>query len=453
MAFEMFRKRMEAEGLPELVIETFRHQYEQLVAGESGLMPESALESVDDLPDLDTLPAELSRRGQESLSRCVMIKLNGGLGTSMGLDRPKSLLEIKDGMTFLDVIARHAVSADVRLVLMNSFSTQSDSIDALRHYPELAGRQLDFLQHKVPKVRADDLEPLDWPMNRALEWNPPGHGDLYTALQTSGMLDALLAEGRDLAFVSNADNLGASIDARLVGYMVSSETEFLMEVADRTEADRKGGHLARSTDGGLVLREAAQCAEGDRESFQDIERHRYFNTNNIWLDLKALKRSLSERGRLLVLPLIRNAKLADPRVPDSPRVFQLETAMGSAIGVLPGAGAIRVARERFAPVKTTDDLLAVRADANILTSDFRVAPHPDRKGRPTVVALDRKYYGHVDQLEARFPAGPPSLVDCDRFVVEGDAMFGADIRCVGDVLVRNESDVQLQVKNGSVLGE
>ncbi len=443
---------MESAGLPELAIETFDRLYAQLLAGETGLIPEAELEPADAVPDVDELPPSLADAGRKALGRCVMIKLNGGLGTSMGLARAKSLLTVKRDLTFLDVVARHALSEGVRLVLMNSFSTEDDSRAALRQYPQLGDRRLDFLQHRVPKIATTGLGPIEWPTNPALEWNPPGHGDLFTALQTSGMLETLLSEGRDLAFVSNADNLGASIDPRLLGHVATGRMPFLMEVADRTEADRKGGHLARSKGGELLLREAAQCSEADALAFQDVERYRYFNTNNIWLDLVALRRILAERQGVLELPLIRNEKPVDPRSPESPSVFQLETAMGSAIGVLPGAAAVRVARDRFAPVKTTDDLLAVRADANVLTEDFRITPDRKRDGRPVVVKLDPRYFGRVDQLESRFPCGPPSLVECDSFVVEGDVSFGHGVRGIGAVLVRNTGAAQFKVEDGAVLG-
>ena len=143
------------------------------------------------------------------------------------------------------------------------------------------------MQNKVPKLRADDLGPVDWPADPGLEWAPPGHGDLYTALVTSGLLEALLAR-LPVGLVSNADNLGAVLEPRILAWIARDEVPFVMEVADRTEADRKGGHLARRRDGGLVLREIAQTPEDDVDAFQDIGRHRFFNTNTLWVDPQAL---------------------------------------------------------------------------------------------------------------------------------------------------------------------
>ena len=438
--FFPFQTRMQAEALPELFIETFRHYYAQLLAGETGAIPEKEIEPVQDLPDAEQLPEDLARAGEKHLARTVFIKLNGGLGTSMGLEKAKSLLPVKNGLTFLDIIARHALHHGIPLVLMNSFNTRADSLALLRNYPDLIGDiPLDFVQNKAPKVRQDTLEPVSWPANPALEWAPPGHGDIYTALVTSGMLEILLAHGYEYAFVSNSDNLGAALDTAILGYFAENRLPFMMEVADRTEADRKGGHLARrQSDNQLILRESAQCPDEDKAAFQDISRHRYFNTNNLWFHLPTLKRVMAQRNGILGLPMIRNSKTVDPRDPDSTPVYQVETAMGSAIAVFEGARALRVPRSRFSPVKTTNELLAVRSDAFILTDDYRVMLHPQRAGRTVVVDLDPKFYKLIDQFDARFPYGPPSLLHCDRLVVRGDVVFGKGIAMEGEVEIINE---------------
>ncbi len=452
--FAPFAEKMQAEHLPGIVIRTFQHYYEQLAAGETGLIPEAAIQPVASLPDLERLPGNLAEAGRAALPHTVMVKLNGGLGTGMGLERAKTLLLVKDGLTFLDIIARQALHAGVPLVLMNSFVTRDDSLAALARYPELSGPvPLDFVQHKVPKVLAADLTPALWPQEPDLEWCPPGHGDIYTALLTSGLLNTLLANGYVYAFVANADNLGAQLDPRILGYFASQELPFLMEVADRTAVDRKGGHLAqRSADGRLVLRESAQCPADDMAAFQDITRHRYFNTNNLWLNLPALKRLLDERNGVPGLPLICNSKTLDPRDPASPAVYQLETAMGAAIGLFERAGALRVPRTRFAPVKTCDDLLAVRSDAYVLTPDWQVVASPARTlSSPPVVSLEPRHYKLIDNLEARFPFGPPSLVDCERLTVRGDLRFGRDVVCRGAAEVINETGEQATIPDGQVV--
>jgi UTP--glucose-1-phosphate uridylyltransferase len=450
--FAPFETLMRREGLPEIAIRTFAHYYAQLADGHTGLLPESDLRPAVDVPDADTLETALAATGREALAQTVMLKLNGGLGTGMGLARAKSLLTIKDGLTFLDIIARQAQVADVPLLLMNSFSTREDSLACLaaQMLPD-RGLPPDFLQHKVPKVRADDLRPAEWPADPDLAWCPPGHGDLYTALQTSGLLERLLAGGFRWAFVSNADNLGATIDPVILGHVVRSAAPLVMEVADRTEADRKGGHLARRRDGQLLLREVAQCPPQDEAAFQDIARHRYFNTNTLWLDLCALDDLLRREGGIMRLPMIRNRKTLDPRDPASPAVYQLETAMGAAIETFPGAAALRVPRTRFAPIKHTSDLLSVRSDNFLLGTDQRVVPNPRRTLPTPVIDLDPAFYRFVDDLERRFPAGPPSLVDCRRLVVCGDVRFGAGVVIRGDVRVEAPAGTVREVPAGAIL--
>ena len=447
--FEAFARRMRAEGLPEVFINVFADYYQQLVEGRTGLIPESEIRPIESLPDAETLPARLSEVGQAALSKTAVIKLNGGLGTGMGLEQAKSLLVVKEDLTFLDIIARQAISAGIPLVLMNSFATDSDSRALLdERYPELREHKvpLSFLQHKELKVTQSDLSPAVWPQNPELEWCPPGHGDIYVALVTSGTLDALLDAGYEYAFVANVDNLGAVIDTAILGYFAENKFSFMMEVADRTEMDRKGGHVAGSaSDGHFLLRESAQCPEGDMAAFQDISRHKYFNTNNLWLNLPALKRLLEERNYRLGLPMIRNAKTVDPRDNNSTAVYQLETAMGSAIAVFPGAQALRVPRRRFAPVKTTNDLLAVRSDAYTMTDDFRVVQNPARLTDQVVVTLDPVYFKFITDLNARFPHGAPSLVGCDRLSVQGDFKFGRDVVCTGTVWLVNASDDQVEI--------
>ena len=447
--FRPFETRMQAEGLPDIAIRTFRHYYRQLIAGESGLIPESRLRPVPELPNAETLGLDLEARGREVLNRTIVIKLNGGLGTGMGLEQAKSLLSIKNDLTFLDVIAGQSARSGVPLVLMNSFATQADSLAALAAHDALPGSPVgpDFLQHKVPKIDRKTLGPASWPPAPHLSWCPPGHGDLFTALVSSGVLERLRAAGRRYAFVSNADNLGAVLDPIILGYFAANAFPFLMEVADRTEADKKGGHLAIRPDGQLTLRELAQCPLEDHAAFQAIDRYRYFNTNNLWIDLDALSDVLAAQDGILRLPLIRNLKTVDPRDPTSPEVYQLETAMGSAIAVFSGAEALRVPRARFAPVKTTADLLAVRSDAYELTDDGRIVPAPLARQVP-VVSLDSKHYKLVDGLDSRFPGGPPSMFDCHRLEIVGDIRFDPGVTLQGTIRLENKTDQQIQLPAG-----
>ena len=450
---------MRAAGVPEVAAATFAHYYRQLEAGETGMIAESEIAPVDELPAAGGLPEPAEGDGSV-LDRAVVVKLNGGLGTSMGMTRAKSLLPVKEGLSFLDVLARQVLAlrrrhgARLPLVLMNSFYTRDDSLAALReHEGAEADVPLDFVQNKEPKLRVEDLCPVEWPPDPGLEWCPPGHGDLYTALVTSGMLEGLLDRGYEYAFVSNSDNLGAVLDPRILAWLAAEEIPFLMEVTDRSEADRKGGHLARRrVDGQLVLREIAQAPEQDLAFFQDVTRHRFFNTNTLWVSLPGLAEVLAARDNVLGLPMIVNRKTVDPGDPSTPSVYQLETAMGAAVSVFEGAQALRVQRDRFVPVKTTNDLLVLRSDCYEVTDDARVVLSPRRQGRAPYVDLDPAHFKLLADFEARFPAGPPSLLECDRFAVEGDVVFGARVVARGDVLVRAPEGEPLRIEDGAVLG-
>jgi UTP--glucose-1-phosphate uridylyltransferase len=450
--FAPFAERMRAEGLPEVAVKTFAHYYGELVAGATGMIPEAAIEPIATLPDATTLGADLAARGRRELGKTVLMKLNGGLATSMGLTGPKALLAVKDDLTFLDVVLRQAESYGIPLVLMDSFTTHAATLAAVAAHPKSrADLVVAFEQHKVPKITKADFTLGEWPDDPRLEWCPPGHGNLYAALATSGALDRLLAQGYEHAFVSNVDNLGAVIDPAILGYFAEQRHAFMMEVTDRTEADKKGGHLARRRDGALVLRELAQCPAEELGGFQDVARHRYFNTNNIWLSLPRLKAFLDEGEGVLRLPMIRNTKTIDPRDPASPVVYQLETAMGAAIELFADAAALRVPRLRFAAVKKTGDLLGIRSDAYVLTDDFRIVPNPARTRGALVVNLDDRFYAFIDQMEERFPGGPPSLVDCDRLDVAGDVRFGRSVVVRGTVRVTNEAASPRRIPDGTVL--
>ena len=107
--------------------------------------------------------------------------------------------------------------------------------------------------------------------------------------------------------------------------------------------------------------------------------------------------------------------------------------MGAAIGSIDGARAVQVPRHRFAPVKTTDDLLVVRSDCYELSPEGLMQARFD--GPPPFVALDKDHYKLLPGFEARFPAGVPSLRRCDSLTVAGDVTFGADVVVEGTVVV------------------
>ena len=441
------RDKMAADGVDPVAIEVFTHYYRLVERGESGMVPEDTIDPLDmeALADVD-VPEQV---GSRALGETVVIKLNGGLGTSMGMDRAKSLLAVRSGddpdagTTFLDVIARQVLSlrrrhgARLPLLFMNSFRTREDTLAALAPYGDLVTAELplDFLQSKEPKLRADDLTPVEWPADPTLEWCPPGHGDLYTALRGQGLLDAMLEAGYRRVFVSNSDNLGAVPDPRVAGWFASSGAPFAIEAVRRTPSDRKGGHFAvRKSDGRIVLRETAQTLPEDKQALADLGRHRFASTNNLWFDLEAMRDELDRRDGVLGLALIKNTKTVDPADPSSPEVVQIESAMGAAIEVFDGARTIEVGRDRFVPVKTTNDLTVLRSDCYRLDDDAVLHQVPESL---PFVDLSGEYK-LVTGFEQRFPDGVPSLKDATSLRVEGDWTFGAGVVVVGDVRVGPE---------------
>ena len=451
------QRKMREAGASQAAIDVFSHYYGQLEAGATGLIREDTIEPLLEPPFLADLTID-DDAARDALGKTVIIKLNGGLGTSMGMDRAKSLLPVRAGASFLDLIvgqverARAEYGARLPLILMDSFRTQDDSLESLAHHRGIAvdGLPLDFLQNAEPKIRVDTLTPVDWPTDPSLEWCPPGHGDIYTAILASGVLERLLDEGFRYANTSNSDNLGAVPSPTIAGWFAASGAPYAAELCRRTAADRKGGHLAiRKSDGRLILRDTAQTAPEEMHFFTDEHIHPYFHTNNLWFDLEKLHAALTERGAVLGLPLIRNVKTVDPTDPSSPEVFQIETAMGAAVEVFEGAQAIVVGRDRFLPVKTTNDLLVLRSDAYDLAEDGALRLAVDAA---PLVDLDPAFYKTMAAFDARFPHGAPSLREATSLTVRGDWTFGEGVTIRGSVTLADAGTPQT-VPDGAVLGE
>ena len=457
--FTLFREKMQTAKVSEAAIRAFERNYLALIRDESGMIDEQDISPCESLPNLDEVAQDGGVFDPVLLAQTVVIKLNGGLGTSMGLQKAKSLLPVKDDTTFLDIIAqqilhlREQTGAKVRFLLMDSFSTSEDTLEHMKDYEDqdLAGAEnIELMQNQVPKINAANMEPVEWEKKPSYEWCPPGHGDLYAALTGSGWLDQLLTDGVKYAFVSNADNLGAVLDSGLLRYFADSDKPFLMEATRRTEADKKGGHLAvRKADNQMLLREVAQCSDEDLADFQNIDRHQYFNTNSLWIRLDVLKELLEQEDGVIPLPMIRNKKTVDPRDKESTPVYQLEIAMGAAIESFPGSGAVCVPRSRFAPVKTTSDLFALRSDAYEQTADGRIALLASRNGKPPVIDLSAEYK-MVDSLEG---LGMPSLLHAEKLKVSGSVRFADGVTIVGSVSFTNETGETKWVAGGTYKNE
>jgi UTP--glucose-1-phosphate uridylyltransferase len=450
---DRIERKMKSRGLRSDEIDAFLRMVDRIDSRTSGYvaLERTSRPNTDLIFDAKRLSpeiAELEERGKGLLSKSVVIKLNGGRSTSMGGLVPKGILAAKNGRCYLDIISgqieaiRNRWNVDIPLALMNSFFTHAATMRIIGSYPVAP---VTFMQHQVPRLYEDTLLPMD--SEAEDDWAPPGHGDIYESLHRSGLLDRLLAEGKRWAFISNLDNLAACMEPWILGLIDKEGVDFLLEVTDRTPADRKGGTLV-VIDGRLDLLEIAQVAPHEREDFMDIDRFKVFNTNNVWIDLEALSRSLKKKS--LVLPLIQNHKAIDGR-----HIIQLETAMGAGIGHFPRARGLRVGRERFFPTKKVGDLFVLQSDACVLDSMDRLQSSPIRPRelplRPSV-SFDPGFLVYPHKMGERFedPASI-SLVLAHTLEVSGQVFFERNITIEGQVAINAKDNELYTIQRGTVL--
>ncbi|MDR1448365.1 MAG: UTP--glucose-1-phosphate uridylyltransferase [Candidatus Ancillula sp.] len=369
----------------EAFIKMFTMLYTKLVQGvDDAYIREDDIEPVTDICEIDSIANSSDKLNLDLISKVVVVKLNGGLGTTMGLNKAKSLLPVVENngheLTFLDIIVqqilkqREKYSVNIPLILMNSINTSVDTLKHLEKYPNLCvdSIPLQIMQHYEPKISIDSLDVVSYPENPRLEWCPPGHGDFFTAIYDNNILKTLVDAGRKYAFISNSDNLGAVFDPHILDVFANSGAGIMLELTDKTVDDIKGGHIVKLPNGQLVLREVAQIHPDDHARAVDLKRHPYFNTNSLWIDLEQLYDKLVESGGILDLRLIKNIKTVNPVNAQTQKIIQLETAIGSAISCFSNSTAIKVSRDRFIPVKTTDDYNNIRSTNYGLDSGFRL---------------------------------------------------------------------------------
>ena len=300
---------------------------------------------------------------KDVLNKVAVLKLNGGLGTTMGCLGPKSAIEVRGDQTFLDLAIQQIEhlndkhGSQVELTLMNSFNTHEDTRKIIGKYETHPICVHLFNQSRYPRFYKESKHPCPKRMNDDKSmWYPPGHGDIYEALVKSGLVDKFIAEGKEVIFVSNVDNLGANVDLKIAEHMLKNGNEFIMELTDKTRSDIKGGTLI-SYEGKARLLEVAQVPSDKVEEFKSIKKFKIFNTNNFWLNLRAVKRVV-EAGILKNMDVIVNPKVDS----EGRAVVQLERAAGAAMQFFDNAIGINVPRTRFIPVKTTADLFVVQSN-------------------------------------------------------------------------------------------
>eukprot|EP00871_Galdieria_phlegrea_P005504 jgi/Galph1/5955/GphlegSOOS_G4545.1 len=397
-----------------------------------------------------SLPSCEPSEVNQLLKKLAVLKLNGGLGTTMGCVGPKSVIEVRGETTFLDLIVqqiehinRKYPEANVPLLLMNSFNTDADTAKIIKKYQDTQVTIMTFQQSRFPRILKDSLQPF--PLTHSSynreDWYPPGHGDLFESIESTGIIDTLLAQGKEYLFISNVDNLGATVDLNILKMINDSGCEYCMELTDKTRADVKGGTLI-SYDGQVTLLEVAQVPKEHTEEFKSVKKFKVFNTNNIWLNLRAVKKRVKE-GKM-DLDIIANTKTVGDQ-----KVIQLETAVGSAIRYFENARGVNVPRSRFLPVKSTSDLLLVQSNLYTLKSGTLI-PNPLREFNTTPVVKLGPEFQKVADYNARFET-IPDLLELDHLTVSGDVSFGSGVKLKGTVIIVASRGNKIMIPSGSVL--
>ncbi|GAU99119.1 hypothetical protein RvY_10163 [Ramazzottius varieornatus] len=417
-------------------------------------------EKIEPLPQNAVIPYDKLQKPEDPstiahmLSKLVVVKLNGGLGTSMGCTGPKSLIQVRNDLTFLDLTVEQIeqlnlkYGTDVPLVLMNSFNTEEDTAKVLHKYRGRKLRIVTFQQSRYPRIDRETLMPIAKTLSaHSLEpWYPPGHGDFYQAFSNCGLLDQFLGEGREYSFVSNIDNLGATVDLNILQLLLSQQSagpDFVMEVTDKTRADVKGGTLIHYEQK-LRLLEIAQVPKQHVDEFKSISKFKIFNTNNLWVKLSAIKELVSQNA--MKLEVIVNHKALD----NGANVIQLETACGDAVRNFSGALGINVPRRRFLPVKKTDDLLLIMSNLYSI-QDGVLLVNPERNF-PTVplVKLGDNHFAKVREFLKRF-GSIPNVLELDHLTVSGDVTFGKGVVLKGTVIIIANHGDRIDIPPGSLL--
>lgn len=386
-----------------------------------------------------------------NLNKLAVLKLNGGLGTSMGCVGPKSVIEVREGQSFLDLSVRQIeflnkkFDCDVPLLLMNSFNTDRDTELIVKKYQSHRISIKTFNQSRYPRIFKDNLLPVPKHYNDQLDaWYPPGHGDLFESLVSSGVLDSLIDEGKEILFVSNGDNLGATVDSKILNHMIETGSEYIMELTDKTRADVKGGTLI-DYDGQIRLLEIAQVPKDHVEEFKSIKKFKNFNTNNLWINLKAIKRLVESNS--LQMEIIPNQKSITVGNSDM-SVIQLETAVGAAIRYFNNAHGVVVPRSRFLPVKTCSDLLLVKSDLFNLQHGTLVMDNSRFGGAPLIKL--GSHFKKVSNFQQRIPH-MPKIIELDHLTVTGNVFFGKGIQLKGTVIIVCSDGQRIDIPNGSIL--
>lgn len=239
----------------------------------------------------------------DAFAKTAFLKLNGGLGTSMGLDCAKSLLPVRrhkaKQMRFIDIIlgqvetARNRLGVELPLTFMNSFRTSADTMKVLNrdkrfHQDDIP---MEIIQHVEPKIDLSTGSRCHSPQSRSRMVPTRARRPVFDPL---GIGSARHSRKPRIQVPVHLElrQSGARPSRTLAQHFENTDAPFMIEVSKRTEADRKGGHIVRDkVTGRLMLREMTQVAPEDAAEAKNIDKHPYFNTNNIWVRIDSYARS------------------------------------------------------------------------------------------------------------------------------------------------------------------
>jgi len=406
---------------------------------------------------LSKTPQTPPQKIAEYLSKIVVLKLNGGMGTTMGLDIPRCALPLSGDKIFLDVIVRqienlnNQFKVNIPLVLMNSRHQNAEVLELLDRYSSSNVKIHTFVQSCYPR-----LSPVTWsitakqPYSQATaeNWYPPGSGDVFESFKKSGLLEKFLKEGKEYVFTSNVENLGAIIgrdEFRVLNEVFATKMNLVLEVTERNPTDFRGGILVHDqTNNKPFVVQMSQIPKKKRNYFGP-KSFRYWNTNNIWVKLDELHSHLEKSG--LKLPVSKNIKNG---------FIQFETYAGSAIKDFQNTIALIVPRTRFREIKTTSNLFTLQSNLFNLVNGAYLLPNDIRAAQGfselPVVRFDTEHFGNIDDYKKRFPSITTlNILELEHLNVAGDVTFGFGIKLVGSVIIVAEDTKKIKIPDCSVL--
>ncbi|KIL68833.1 hypothetical protein M378DRAFT_21754 [Amanita muscaria Koide BX008] len=416
--------------------------------------------TADSVTSYNVLPQSVD--ASMALNQLAIVKLDGLGQQSMGSSEATSNLEVKNGVTCLDLTVQQIDSlnstynADVLLIILSSYLTHDSILSSVKKYTDTRVNVTALHQSRYPSVPSLSSTRVQNSKSKSTVY-PPGHGDLYESLHRSGLLDQLLSQGKRYLFVSNSNNLGSTfvvhdldvaylliqsrMDLTVLQHIVDKKIEFAMEVTNTSDIDPEGG-IVLEYDGKIRLLERAQVPSDQLDKFKSLRKFGTFNTNNLWIYLPALKQVMDSGG--LNLDIIAKTKVSE----DGQSMIQLETAAGAAISHFKNVRIIKVPQSRFLPVKRPSDLLIVRSNLYHI-QDAQLVMNEQILFRPPTIKLS-EHFRTVPELERRF-ATVPDLLELDQLTISGDVYLGRKVKLRGTIIIIADEGQRLEIPSDSDL--